>query len=92
METKIIKLKEAIEFAVENGYLYAVYTKNNDNYELFQNCYDYETVDEDSNIVVETTGENNGLQVHFNQFATEDKQFMFILHNNYNIPKTIPVK
>ncbi len=92
METKIIELKEAVEFAKENGYLYAVYTKNNDNYDLFLNCYDGETVDEDSNIIVETTGEGDGLQLHFNKFTTEDGQFMFILHNNFNIPKVIPVK
>jgi hypothetical protein len=89
MATKIIKLKEAIEFAKENGYLLAVYTKNIDNYDLFMKQYDEdEVIKEDTNIVVKMVGSGSS----FEEFKTEDEQFLFVLHNTFNIPKTIPVK
>ena len=94
MSQKIIKLEEALEFAKENCYLFAVYGKRDDGYHLIEDTYeDDDIVDVDSqiNIIVKTTGEGMGLQIHFNEFTTVDKQYYFILHNNYNISKIIPI-
>ena len=81
-----IKLKEALEFAKKNGYILAVYKKQDDNYVLFNEAY-MSDIAEDTDIIVKTTG----ACTDFNEFITEDKQYCFRLHNNFNVPKIIPI-
>jgi len=86
MGQKIRKLKEALEFAKNNGYLFAIYKKEGNNYKLYEACYT-NNLDEDRNITVKTVG----TEIFFNEFVTEDKNFCFRLHNNFNIPNIIPI-
>ena len=86
MPQKTVKLKEALKFAKKNGYLFAVYKKKDDNYVLFNEAY-MSDIAEDTDIIVKTTG----AATDFNEFITEDKQYCFRLHNNFNVPKIIPI-
>ena len=89
MPKKTIQLKEAIEFARENGYIYAVYKKISDgNFHLSDSCLSNTDLDEDETtpIIVKTTG----ACTDFNEFTTEDGKFCFRLHNNFNLPEVIP--
>ena len=86
MPQKTVKLKEALEFAKENGYLFAVYEKKDDNYILFNEAY-LSDIAEDTDIIVKTAG----AATDFNEFTTADKQYCFRLHNNFNVPKIIPI-
>ena len=88
MNTKIMKLKEAIEFAKNNGYIFAVYTKQNDKYILHDESY-IDDIDENEEIEVEI---DSARQINFNKFITVDKSCAFILHNNFNIPQIFPAK
>ena len=85
--TKIVKLKEAVEFVKENGYLLAVYKKQGDNYVKYDEFYIVELVDMDRDITVDVVG--SGLD--FNEFTTTDKEYCFRLHNNCNVPMIIPI-
>ncbi len=87
MPTKIITLKEAVEFIRDNGYLLSVYKKQGDNYMLYDECYTVDMVDLDTLIEVKTAG----AATDFNEFTTEDKEYCFRLHNNFNIPLSIPI-
>lgn len=87
MPTKIIILKEAVEFIKSNGYLLAVYKKQGDNYQLYDECYTVDMVDLDTPIEVNRIG----AATDFNEFTTEDKEYCFRLHNNFNIPNIIPI-
>jgi len=87
ISTKTIKLKEAIDFANESGYKFAVYSKNKDNYDLISKEYNEDLISQDTDIVVNTIG---GC-IDCAKFYTADKQFMFILHNNCNVPHMIPI-
>jgi len=97
MTTKIVKLKEATEFAKENGYLLAVYKRKQtkdyynivtNNYEFIDDCYpDTVPLDIETDIIVSIVG----CGLDFKEFTTADKQYCFILHNNFNVPKIIPI-
>ena len=87
MAVKTIKLKQAVEFTKNNGYLLAVYKKEDDAYRLYDPCHNDDIVDINTDIVVKTTG----AATDFNEFTTKDKQYCFRLHNNFNIPKIIPI-
>ncbi len=86
MPTKIITLKKAISFAINNGYLLAVYKKDGEQFVL---CEDgsIEDIDYCSEIEVKTVGG----AIDFNEFPTVDGEYLFKLHNNFNIPKTRPL-
>ena len=87
MSQKIVKLKEAVKFVKNNGYLLAVYKKEGNNYKLYNDCYIVDVVNEDTDIIVKTTG----AAIDFNEFITKDKEFCFRLHNNFNLPNIIPI-
>ena len=88
MAQKTAQLKEAIKFAKENGYILAVYKRNGNHYKLYENCYtdDVKGIDENTDITVRIMGSS----INFNEFASKDKDFFFLLHNNFNIPNIIP--
>jgi hypothetical protein len=82
----ITELGEARKFAKENGYILAMYTKNNDgNYDL-TNEEDPEEISDSTVIKYNKVGTDKD----FSEVETLDRKFIFILHNNYNIPKIIP--
>ena len=85
--TKIVKLKEAVKFAKENGYLLAVYKRQGDNFVKYDEFYTIEAVDMDRDIVVDVVVSG----VNFNEFITTNKQYCFRLHNNCNVPMIIPI-
>lgn len=88
MAEKIVKLKEATRFAVNNGYLFAVYKRGDDgNYYKVEDCVHETPIDPEWDILVKTTG----AATDFNEFTTVDMQFCFRLHNNFNVPDVIPV-
>ena len=92
MITKTISFVKAHKFAIENGYVYAIYEKNlqNENYELVEDIHSllfHDYITEETSIIVKTTG----AATDFNEFITADKEHCFRLHNNFNIPKTIPI-
>ncbi len=91
MAQKIVKLKEATQFAVNNGYLFAVYKMGDDgSYHKIENCANnpFDTpIDPEWEILVKTTG----AATDFNEFTTVDKEYCFRLHNNFNVPDVIPV-
>ena len=87
MPVKTMKLKDAVEFIKNNGYLLAVYKKEGNNYKLYCDCYTIEVIDLDTEITVKTTG----AATDFNEFTTKDKEYCFRLHNNYNLPSIIPI-
>lgn len=86
MAKKVIKFKEALQFAREGGYIFAVYCKRDNNYILKDSAY-MSDIYEDTNIIVDV---EHG-QTNFNKFITEDKQYCFRLHNNFNVPSVIPI-
>lgn len=83
---KIIKLKEALKFAKHNGYILAVYYKKDNNYLLKDDAY-MSDIYEDTDIMVKTIG----AAIDFNEFTTADGEYCFRLHNNFNVPKIIPI-
>ena len=85
MAQKTVKLKKAVEFVKDNGYVLAVYKRDGNHYKLLNKCYT-DDVDVDTDITVRTTG----AATDFNEFKTKDKDYHFILHNNFNIPDTVP--
>jgi len=87
MTTKIVKLKEAAEFIGNNGYLLAVYQKNGEKYIKYDDCFDFNDMDIETDIIVEV----KGCGIDFREFQSADKQFFFMLHNNFNAPATMPV-
>ena len=86
MPQKIIKLKKALDFAKENGYIFAVYKKEDNNYIIQDEAY-LSDIYESEEIIVKTTG----AATDFNEFMTKDKEYCFRLHNNFNVPKIIPI-
>jgi len=84
--TKTVQFKEAVDFAEENGYLFAVYDKEGDNFVLKNDAY-LSRVHERTEIVVNVVGSG----ISFNEFVTVDGQYCFRLHNNFNVPKVIPI-
>jgi hypothetical protein len=86
MAMKETKLEEALDFAKENGYIFAVYEKQGENYVLFNECY-LSDIEENTPITVRT--DSNGTD--FNRFETVDGNHCFVLHNNFNVPKIIPI-
>lgn len=88
MPQKRITLLEATEFASENGYLYAVYEKQDDgNFHKIEDAIWEAPVDDNTEVMVETIGSATAL----NEFVTVDGKFCFRLHNNFNVPDIIPV-
>jgi hypothetical protein len=89
MTQKIVKLKEACQFAKDNGYLFAIYEKgDDDNYHLKNDCYILEGMNPyETDIVVDIVGKGIDLK----EFRTVDEKYCFRLHNNFNVPKIIPV-
>ena len=86
MKTRIVKFKEALTFAKENGYIFAVYKKEDNKYTIQDEAY-MSDIYENENIIVDIVGEG----ISFNEFTTEDKEYCFRLHNNFNVPKIIPI-
>jgi hypothetical protein len=86
MAQKKVELKEALDFAKNNGYIFAVYEKRDDVYVLINECY-LSDIEEHTEIIVKT----GGFGTDFNRFMTADGMHCFQLHNNFNVPKTIPV-
>ncbi len=84
--TKQTELKEALDFAKNNGYIFAVYEKKDDNYVLFNECY-LSDIDEHTPIMVK----HECYGTDFNEFTTVDGNYCFRLHNNFNVPKIIPI-
>ena len=82
----ITELGEVRKFARENGYILAMYTRNNDgNYDL--------TSDEDPEEVKDSVVvrfDRVGEAKDFKEVETLDRKFVFRLHNNYNVPKVVP--
>jgi hypothetical protein len=89
MATKTIKLKEALDFARENGYLLAAYKRIGKGFLLHDDNFyiNYNVEDGERDIVVKTTG----ACTDFNEFTTTCGQFCFRLHNNFNLPNMIPI-
>jgi hypothetical protein len=85
----VVKLKEALTFAKDNGYVFAVYRKDGNNYLLHNEAY-LSDIDENVNIVVKLRGHNFS-DMDFNEFTTEGGEYLFKLHNNFNLPKLIPI-
>lgn len=86
METKIVKLKEALAFAKENGYVFAVYHGDGTSYLLHNEAY-LSDIDEDVEIIVNVIGED----LDFREFTTKDKKYYFKLHNNFQVAKIVPI-
>ncbi len=84
--TKKVLFKEAIDFAADNGYLFAVYDRSGDNFVLKDDAY-MSRVHELEEIIVEVVGSG----VSFNDFTTADGNHCFRLHNNFNVPAIIPI-
>jgi hypothetical protein len=77
------------EFASENGYLLALYRKDeNGNWELRDECFlnDDDVIFDASETFI--ARQHGGID--FTETVTPDKKWLFVLHNNYNIPKVIP--
>ena len=88
MLQKKTTLLKATEFAHENGYLYAVYQKQQDgNFHKIEDAIFEAPVDDNTEVMVKTTG----ACTDFNEFESVDGQFCFRLHNNFNVPDIIPV-
>jgi hypothetical protein len=87
MPVKFIKLKDAVRFAKDNSYIFAVYELNGKNYDLKTEFLSEDICSYDSEIVVKTIG----CATDFNEFTTTDGKFCFRLHNNMNVPKIIPI-
>ena len=88
MLQKKVKLNEALTFAKENGYLFAVYQKKeNGNFHKVEEAIWDTLFSEDEEIMVKTTGASTD----FNEFETVDGNWCFRLHNNFNTPNIIPV-
>ena len=82
----ITELGKVRKFARENGYILAIYTKNNDgNYDLTSE-EDTEEVSDSTVIRYDKVGQGQD----FKEIETLDRKFIFLLHNNYNVPKFIP--
>ena len=83
MEVTFAELKE---FAAENGYVLASYTREwvGENWILDQEIAQYD--DETFVCMVEQFGSG----VDFKEAVTKDTLTVFRLHNNFNIPKVIP--
>jgi hypothetical protein len=88
MPQKKILLDEACKFVRNNGYLLAIYKKQDDgNFHILSEAYTIEIDPMLTEIMVKTTG----AATDFNEFETVDGQHCFRLHNNFNVPKIIPV-
>ena len=82
-----IKFKEVQEFAIENGYIIAIYLKEKDgNWHLSKEMIDYDDISPD---IVVLAGNIKG-NINMNETVTKDKKYLFKIHNNYNLPKVIP--
>jgi len=83
-----IDFQEVQEFAVENDYVTAHYDKGKDgNWHLADDVADFDdVVESDTTVLVKKI---KG-QLDMKETVTEDKQHLFKLHNNYNIPQVIP--
>ena len=78
--------EELNEFAKNNGYVLASYTRTNlkDNWLLDQEIAEFD--DETFICMVEQLGSG----VNFKEAVTKDKLTVFRLHNNFNLPNVIP--
>ena len=87
MTIEKVTFQEVREFVSENGYILAVYRKQEDgNWYLTDEVCDNEVVAPDTILLASNIGGN----INFNETVTEDKQILFELHNNFNIPAIIP--
>ena len=83
---KKIRLKEAIKFVRENGYLLAIYKLGDDkNFHILSEIFS-DDIDEYTEIMVDI----EGCGISFREFETADGQHRSLLHNNFNVPKVIP--
>lgn len=84
-------IKDLRDFCLHNGYLFAAYRKVSAIQRdwLLQNTeanYDEETYPDDMIILCNLVG----CGVSYCETVSEDNVFVFRLHNNYNLPQTIP--
>ncbi len=91
MKTETIKktIKDILNFAKENGYIFAVYVRKNINiWQLNNNDLRniIDDIDENNEIVVYK--QDN--QLDYNITYSMDGKYMFLLHNNYNLKTEIP--
>ena len=86
MANKVVKLADAISFAKDNGYIFAVYEKKDGKYILNNGCY-LSDIEEDTDVLVKT----NGAYTDFNDFVTIDGKHRFILHNTFNLKESLPI-
>ena len=84
--TKKVLFKEALDFAAENGYIFAVYDRKDDNFVLKDDAY-MSRIYELEEIIVEVVVSG----VSFNEFTTADGNHCFRLHNTFNVPAIIPI-
>ncbi len=87
MKTKIVKLQEAVKFIKQNGYFIAVYKRQGNKYVKYNDNYTIDDTDMERDIIVEVVG----CGIDFREFESVDKQYFFVLHNNFNIPMTMPI-
>jgi len=84
-----VKFKSISEFASDNGYLLALYRKNEGgNWDLWDECFQ-----NDDDVIFEAGDTFIALErsvIDMTETITPDKKWLFVLHNNYNIPKMIP--
>jgi len=88
--TKTVHIQEMIDFAKDSGYLIATFKKQSNNYVKIDDIYPTDLLDDrdvDNMIIVSMFG--YGLD--FKEVTTEDKRYCFRLHNNFNVPKIIPI-
>jgi hypothetical protein len=86
MANKIIKLSEAVSFARDSGYIFAVYEKKDGKYIIHNECY-LSDIEHDTDILVKT----NGPYTDFKDFVTTDGRYRFLLHNTFNLKKSLPI-
>lgn len=91
--TIAITLKELQMFVTENGYLIAIYCKGQDGNWHYDKMIEEESIDPDTVLMANYVKGNNhvGGHTNMNETVSKDKQHLFKLHNNYNIPKIIRI-
>jgi hypothetical protein len=84
------ELSEVRKFARENGYVLAMYTKNDDGSFDLTDIEDPEEIADSVVVEYEVVGKYSKSK-DFSKVKTADGKFIFILHNTYNIMKKLPI-
>lgn len=82
--TKTVLFKEALDFADDSGYVYAIYERQGSNFVLKDDAY-FSRVHENEEIIVGIVG----CGLSFSRFETKNGHYLFILHNNFNVPSSV---